>query len=424
MRNIQKYLKSLYGDRLGLVLVILLLITIIFQVLLIARFSANNIIEISGDPAYYMKLILEKLDEHSFYPSRSDVYSDFMFAPGFIDYGILVMKIFGNPKAFLFLNSIFTILITIELCSIGKIIDNERTGKIAGIIFLLSTNNQGFSLFLLTQLPFAVFFLLSILLFLKKRPAALLFAGAALIISNWIRPLGFILLIGLIIQAIQSGSRGRVYYYFFAGVVVTLLIIGSVSYRNSGFFVYQSTTSGVNMRMGAHDNANGKYLGDAYSDDNITDQMNFIERNDTWKNNAIEWIKSNPGKFILLAPKKVYWLFSMDKYTLDGISIWLHNLHIPVGLRTNLWRAFYLLSILHYILMNILIVASVYFTIKLKRWDYLFIWIIILLSVATSIITVGEPLYRHHIMLLFYILGAFSINEMFKKRLNNWLSKS
>ena len=417
-------MKSLYSDKLGLLLFILILITIVFQVLLIANFSSNDIIEISGDPRYYMKLILEKLNENSFYPSKADVYSEFMFAPGFINYGILVMKIFGNPKAFLFLNSIFTILITIELCLIGEILDNGRTGKIAGMLFLLSTNNQGFSLFLLTQLPFAVFFLLSILLFLKKKPAAVFFAGVALIVSNWIRPLGFILLIGLVVQAILTKSRGRVYYYFFAGVVVTLLIIGSISYRNSGFFVYQSTTSGVNMRMGAHDNSTGKYLGEAYSDGNISDQMNFIERNDTWKNNAIEWIKSHPVDYILLAPKKIYWLFSMDKYSLDGVSMWLHNIPISIGLRTNLWRAFYLLSILHFILMNLLMVASIYFTIKLKRYDFLFIWVIILLSVATSVITVGDPLYRHHIMLLFYILGAFSINELFKKQINSWLSIS
>ena len=69
-------------------------------------------------------------------------------------------------------------------------------------------------------------------------------------------------------------------------------------------------------------------------------------------------------------------------------------------------------------------VASIYFTIKLKRYDFLFIWVIILLSVATAVITVGDPLYRHHIMLLFYILGAFSINELFKKQINSWLSIS
>ncbi len=97
------------------------------------------------------------------------------------------------------------------------------------------------------------------------------------------------------------------------------------NYRVFGAFVPVSTNGGVNLFIGNNEEAKGAYM----EPFEITSD-NEAKRSKIYSKKAIEYILENPLSFILLIPKKIFYLFYKDNVGIDWTvtekDIWLLHL--------------------------------------------------------------------------------------------------
>lgn len=118
------------------------------------------------------------------------------------------------------------------------------------------------------------------------------------------------------------------------GAVGTVLCIGFFTKNNLGHFVVTSTTGPVNMIMGANDDATGTYNAAVFKKGNTghiekEGSKTYIEKGEFWKSQSLKWVKENPLRWILLFPRKLFFTFVWDDwsvFTLLNSNRW--NLYV------------------------------------------------------------------------------------------------
>jgi len=145
--------------------------------------------------------------------------------------------------------------------------------------------------------------------------ATLLFAFA-----NWIRPLAIIFLFASVVYFFITKARFRNYIALIIPYILALFIIGAITEKKIGYFVYQSTTSGINLLMASHDNAKGLYNDHIFEKGSIGyiengELITFAEKDSIWKTRSFEWIKEHPVKFIALFFIKIPALYFHDAWS-------------------------------------------------------------------------------------------------------------
>ncbi len=285
------------------------------QLIMVISFSGEQI----SDSAIYLSIATKLVKINEWYPSTSDINSDYLFGNGYINLIILCLRLFGNIRVLYYLNILFTQIILFScLYILKKTLDSNKVLCWFTILFCLLNTFWSEVVHLRTELPFAALCFLSFALAYSQKKSSYILAGGILAISNWIRPLGIAFIIGLICLIIY---RKRMLIYIWKPIVTyvsVVLIIGTLTYLNCGYFVYQSTTLGVNLMMSAHDNADGSYM-------DISDiapipkeqrkNMTFRDVDKFYKKQSIEWIINNPGKYISQIPQKIFYLFSTETYS-------------------------------------------------------------------------------------------------------------
>jgi hypothetical protein len=105
--------------------------------------------------------------------------------------------------------------------------------------------------------------------------------------------------------------------------ILVLFIIGTVTEKKIGHFVYQSATLGYNLLMTSHDNAKGNVdhsiieEGGAGFIENM-DSLTFAEADSIWRARSFKWIKEHPIKFSALFLKKIPALYLHDAWPFSG----------------------------------------------------------------------------------------------------------
>lgn len=272
-----------------------------------------------SDCANYCNYAYDCFRHGEYYPMRKHLYSDYLFAPGFVNFLILQLKFFGTLKY----NSIFNILMNLgimaELFYIGKNLFSERTAYLSVIFYCLMYSTWISIIPELTEVPFLFVSLTAICLCLSSRLLLLAVAGICLALGNWIRPLSVIFVPAILLLMYRNKCQRKHYTTFFAIMITCVLVIGSLTYHKIGHFSFQSSTSGYNLLPVANDKAALNYRNDklgGFSKEvlhlNNMDTIPFFDRDSIWRAQAIDWIKENPTQYFRMYLHRIIALYYND----------------------------------------------------------------------------------------------------------------
>lgn len=284
-----------------------------------------------GAPQYsdnraYMDIAIHCFESGKWYPMTEHLHSYYIWTPGLINFFILQLHLFGTLNFNEVFNFIMNLIMLADVYYIAKKLFNQTTAYWSLIIYSITYSNIIGIAVNGTEIPFLCTALTALTLCLyQKSFLYLLLAALLFFISNTIRPL----VILYIIIACSYFFVKKYHWSRYALLVIPYFlfccIYGFYNKQKIGEFVYQSTTSGVNLLMSAHDDADGTtskgilamrdstkncYTGAIAVDQTLT----FKEKDKMMKNMAFEWIKENPWKYIKICFYKVVYMYADDAW--------------------------------------------------------------------------------------------------------------
>jgi ABC-type multidrug transport system fused ATPase/permease subunit len=338
------------------------------------------------------------------YPMMEDVYSSYIWAPGFINYLILQLHIFGTINLNAVLNLFLNVAMLFEVYYLCKKFFSKRVGLIAVIIFCLLPSNLFIVLGANTENLFLFLCLSALCLVFSKKYKYIVLASVLFALANWIRPLAIIFLFTSVVYFAITKTKVYKYIAFIIPYVLVIFFIGAMTEKKIGYFVYQSTTSGYNLLMTSHDNAIGNFYAFGEKDVDFIDNsrlVSFAQKDSIWKERSLVWIKEHPIKFAALFFVKIPLLYFHDNWS--GMSHFKHTRFVDnnriaavKGLLKNI-----LLSICYYLAFLFFFYAFYINRKEIFTVKSIFLLIFITGTIITCIISV---VLRYHYPFLFPVI--------------------
>jgi hypothetical protein len=273
-----------------------------------------------SDPSIYSSMALCCFQKNSWYPMPEDVYSLYIWAPGFINYLVTQLHCFGTIYATLAFNLIMNIGIAAEIYFLGNYFFSKRTAMLSVIFYCLLYSNLMIVIPISTEIVFLFLSLSGFSLILKEKTAYLIAAGFLFALANWVRPMVIVFIgVSLLFMFIRK-YKIRSYLSLLLPLIVVIFAIGMWSYAKTGYFVYQSSTSGNNLVQTANDQAYGGPVAHLIRVPNSalyiehSDSITFVQKDSIWKSRAYHWIKKHPVRFAGLYFKKIAGLYIEDSW--------------------------------------------------------------------------------------------------------------
>jgi hypothetical protein len=270
------------------------------------------------DMGAYISIAQHCFNNGQWYPMAEDVYSKYIWAPGYINYLILQLRIFGTVNFNAVLNLILNIAILLEVYYLSKKFFSKRIGLISVIIFCSFYSNLFIVIGANTENPFLFLCLSALCLVFSGKWKCVIGAALLFALANWIRPLSIIFLFTSAIYFFITKTKFYNYIALMIPYILALFIIGTVTEKKIGYFVYQSTTSGYNLLMASHNNAKGHVNTLIFEEGGvgfIEDSLTFVEKDSIWRVRSFQWIKEHPIKFGILFFKKSIALYIYDTWS-------------------------------------------------------------------------------------------------------------
>lgn len=293
-------------------------IWIVTQIVLIIVFWGKPL---NMDPAVYINLAQECFNNGTWYPMETHIYASYIWAPGFVNFLILQLKLFGTVNLNAVLNLLMNIGILGNIYYLGSRFFSVRVAALSVIIYCLLYSNLMIVVPACTEIPFLFLALSGFCLGLSNKTWHIVFGGVLVALANWVRPLSIIFILILLLYWLFRKSNIKSYVAFLVPLLLVVFIIGFTTYNRIGYYVYQSTTSGFNMVQTANDKAYGGVMpGELFKDSTTTlyikngASMTFVEKDSIWRARAYDWIKAHPVRYIGLFFKKMGGMYLEDSW--------------------------------------------------------------------------------------------------------------
>ena len=380
--------------------------------------------EYRNDDLYYYSLAEKCVQNNEFYPGAEHLYEDYIVAPLYVNVIIVLLKIYNSHLSIGLFNILINLIQLFFVYKITRFYFNDKTAKLSVLIYIFYLNTLGLVMLNYTELLFTLFILSSIYFYLKKTSSFLFLSGIMLGASIAVRPVGWDLAVCYLLAAIYSYLKEKKFNFdllkLISGTFLFIILFGTFNYGHFGKFIFTSTTGPVNLLLGANNTATGGFNARVYEQGNIgyiarPDTLTYTQKGDFYYEQATNWIKQNPGKWLLLAPLKLIHTFGYDDIsisTIAGLGDWniiLTIKHLTEDrnfsniLPMEPWYVkliYFLLQIIHHIYYYFLILILVMWTIRQIRERnfsefsllHLFFFIIGMLMI---VITVGTPRYKY-----------------------------
>lgn len=282
-------------------------------------------IEYRSDSHRYFNLAQDCLQANSFYPASQHLYSHYILAPLFINILLLLLNISNS----VFIISIFNLLLnSLQLFLIYKIslkIFNKNVAAITVLLYIFYLNNLGFLVSNLSELLFGVLVLAALIFYTRKGNLNFLICGLFIGASICVKPVGYTLLLAFILFFIYSKVKLNKTYpviWLISGVITFISVFGLFNHLHFGRFIFTASTGPINILMGASDNATGGYKDEVFKLGNEGylangDSMTYSEKNDFYTGKSLDWITSNPLRWLGLMPLKLVHTFIWDDITVS-----------------------------------------------------------------------------------------------------------
>ena len=399
---------------------------ILIQLALCLTFDGMQV----SDAESYLELALYCAEQHTWYPEPRDLFATYIFGNGYVNLLSVIMRLSTDMVWPFLLNMVFTQMIVLSWADIARqLTGRTQTACLTVVLLCTMCGLWGEAVATRTELCFMAFMGVSLALSLRRNAGALLAAGALMGLANWVRPLLVVFLPGVLLFFLMRRVGWKRVLAYLAGLMLVIVLVGTRAYQRTGRFVYQAQTMGVNMLMGANDDADGSYVGEVYDEGKPGyvapgSGVTFDERDARYKHYAVEWIKEHPLRFVALAPAKLCYYLATDIYcgsSFFGNRIQTDNLGyirelaaIVTGRGSRpfaLGDAVVILSQLTYMLVFLAYVAFVVDCLRRRCWLRLLpLHLIFALSCGVTIMTVGGARYHMPYLPIFCLCAAILID--------------
>ncbi len=275
-----------------------------------------------GDARSYLDLAIYCAQNATWYPNARNMYDTYVFGNGYVNILAACMRLApGLPWVELLNLAFMQAIVWLSAGIAWRMTHRLRPACLTAMLICLSAGFWGEVVAARTELCFIALSCLSLYLLTFPRTATLFLAGVAVALANWVRPLLVVYLPGMLLFLWLRRAGIRRMSMLLAGALAMTLVIGAGAQRLTGRFIFQAQTMGINMLMGANDDADGSY-NDAvfregkagYIDPQRRARMTFYEIDALYKDEAIAWMARNPMSFFLLAPAKLFYFLATDTY--------------------------------------------------------------------------------------------------------------
>jgi len=421
--------------------IIILYVTI--QLLLVLLFP----VEYRSDSARYFNLAQDCLQANSFYPAPQHLYSYYILAPLFINILVVLLK-FSNS---IFIISTFNLLLnSLQLILVYKIsvnIFNRKVGAITALLYILYINNLGFIVSNYTELLYGVLVLTALIFYIRKGNLNYFISGLLIGASISVKPIGYTLIIAFILFYVYNKIKFNKSYpvsRIIIGVITFISVFGLFNQLHFGRFIVTASTGPINIIMGANDNATGGYKDEVFKPGNEGyvangDSMTYSEKNDFFREKSLDWITSNPLRWLRLMPMKLVHTFIWDDITLSYLldtGIWdfakvVKYLWIDKSFKNILPDAsltkkilFFTVEGIHliyyYILMALIIMGIIIFKKEIVKSEIVpIIFLYVLFGIVMILLVVGNVRYKYPYLIILLPFAAnyiYQILERVKKK--------
>lgn len=291
------------------------------QIALIILFTGTQY----ADANEYVELAVSSINRGRFYfPYADDIYTWYLHAPGYINYLILLLGMTNSMLSVYVLNAVFIHIILFSCKYVVRRFSHDEAADLFQIVFCVycMIGINGGIVQANTELVFGALLFASLAMVLRGNTGLMIPAGILLGLSNWIRPVVFVFspfVIWVIIRQREAWKKKLI--AIAVSFLVTITVIGSISYAHCGRFVCQSTITGINLLIGNNPRADGNNTYEAFSEGRIgyvgdldTSDWTYDEYQTLWKDKAINWMIHNPGRVISLIPRKFAYQWAVDTF--------------------------------------------------------------------------------------------------------------
>lgn len=380
-------------------------------------------VEQSSDQGRYIKIATYCFEHGEWYPNSENINDTYIWAPGLINFFILQLKVLGTLKFNFLFNLIFNINIIYCIRYIANRFFTENTAYISIILYCLIYSNLFVILPAGTEVPFLCLSLSAFCFTLKENKYCILFAGVLYALANWIRPLIVIFLLVSIFYMIINKYSIKNYILLFFSLFIVTGTIGFVNFQRTGYFITQSTTSGINLIMTANDKAYGGVATSLMNDSTTTvylknaSEYTFAQKDSIWKKRAIDWILDNPIKYAKLYCLKLGGLFIEDSWSdrpILGGSGFIDK-SVQNGMNNKAFFSRILLmglkSLVYYVVCVFFIYSlAIYRKEIFKEKGY--ILLILLFGTLSTCLFAVTPRYHYPFLFVIVIWAAYAINHL------------
>lgn len=409
-------------------IIILFLFSLILQVILVFFSDGTQ----NGDMAgyEYMANIIAKSGQ--LYPNNNFLYTDYIHSPGYVNFLGFTIWLFGTIKGALYLNVLLNAILAFEIFYLARHFFNETTAYLSLFLFVIYPTTYGIVYFAGSDLPSTILFLGAIILYSQRKLKYAILAGVLVALGNWIRPFIPALLIVILYMtyAFHKGMRIKLFSGFAATLILTVCLIGFSVSRNFKYFSFQASTAGVNMIMGANDDADGSYDNTVLGEGKIgyinpNDSLDVIERDQYWRSKSIEWIQQNPVKWVKLIPFRLAFMYAHDPhamYPLSGdMTLEVEGREYNIEMVKNFphWNSFQWVMFYNQIFyMTCLFLACVgaYYIIKSRNKMGLTLLLYWFLGTCMILFIVGCNRYHYPYMPVIILFASYAIGRIIKHR--------
>lgn len=212
------------------------------------------------------------------------------------------------------------------------LLGGRAAGNLTALILAVYPNQIGYVPLVSTEIFTAALLLASVLLLMRERPATDLLAGLVLGVATLTKTQSLLMPVALfgVLVVVEgraalwrrAAAMARVY-------LMLLLVVAPWTWRNHvvfDTFIPVSTNGGWTLLTGNNPEARGDYtpetvLAQGYS----FDPAQQVAMDRLARDRAVEWIKANPGRFLMLMPLKVFRLWAPD-----GEAEWFYQRGSPI----------------------------------------------------------------------------------------------
>ena len=307
----------------------LALLWVLTQVIYI---NAGAYTELVSDQGYYQYLAQQCALHGTIYPDYSSYHAKYIFNPGWVNFIVLWIKVFGSARYLCYANVVFNVAILILVWRLALAISrSQKAAYLAAYMFMACPTFWSMTIHAFSEPLFIVLMLLSFLMVIQARRLRwLLVAGIVAALCNWVRPFGLALIVSAAFYLIYTSRSLRPIGVYMAGYAATVLAIGCVTLANFPDFIFQAKTGGYNLIHVCREDATGEYDyrnfepgGYAYIEGMESDQdipvwwcinetkykapgkYPYSYMDSVWSSRSIAWIKEHPASYVSVFPDKL-----------------------------------------------------------------------------------------------------------------------